>query len=168
MYNSNTNFFNCSESAYGKVVINITYHLPQARSARHRLCVHIFKPCGRRRPAVVSCANNSISKLIYPLCINWPPITLFHFCFIPRPSISCLWMCAWLFSRASGCHIPIKPVLFLTTADAQRRTGNSKIIKSWQLCSSRYAFKPIAAMQWSAVVVIHVSVCRLWHDQTLC
>jgi len=26
-YNSNTNFSNCSESAYGKVVINITYHL---------------------------------------------------------------------------------------------------------------------------------------------
>ena len=46
-YNSNINFSNCSESAYGKVVINITYHFPQARSALHRLCVHIFKPCGR-------------------------------------------------------------------------------------------------------------------------
>ena len=46
-YESNTNFSNCSQSAYGKVVINITYHLPQARSAPHRLYVHIFKPCGR-------------------------------------------------------------------------------------------------------------------------
>jgi len=34
----NTNFSNYSESAYGKVVINTTYHLPQARSAPHRLC----------------------------------------------------------------------------------------------------------------------------------
>jgi len=41
-YNSNTNFSNCSESAYGKVVINIKY-LPQARCAPHWLCVHIFK-----------------------------------------------------------------------------------------------------------------------------
>jgi len=40
--------------------------------------------------SIVSCANNSISKLIYSLCINYAPITLFHFCFIPRPSISCL------------------------------------------------------------------------------
>jgi len=36
----------------GKVVINITYHLPLARSAPDRLCVHIFKPCGPGAPDV--------------------------------------------------------------------------------------------------------------------
>jgi len=40
------------------------------------------------------------------------------------------------------------------------------IMKTWQFRLCRQAFNPIAAMKCSAVAVIHVSVCRLFHGQT--